>query len=314
MTFSFSDLSQALRGGSPISAEDVLAARRWAWSDGGISPAEADTLFEINQMCGDPSPEWVDFFVEAIAEHVVNRVPPRGYVGEAEAAWLIDRIDRDGRVDSGAELELLVKIVETALNVPDALKSYVLRQIETIVLTGEGPTRRGGALTPGRIDEAEVAQLRRLLFAAGGDGATIVTRDEADLLWRLKDATLGADNAPGWKTLFVQAVGNHLMAHGSYRQLDRGEAERLEAFMGDHGSSVLGFLGRMAGSLAGGRREPARPAAPDHRAAVAASLAITPGEAAWLKERTEADGALDALEAALLDFVAAESGERPIGG
>ena len=310
MTFSFSALSEALSAGTPISADDVLAARRWAWSDGGISPAEAETIFELNNLNSDPSPDWIDFFVEALTEYVVNRQPPRGYVGEAEAAWLIAQIDRDGRVGTGAELELLVKVLETALAAPETLKSYALRQIETIVLTGEGPTRRGGDLTPGRIDEAEVTLLRRLLFASGGDGTTIITRDEAELLWRLKDATLGKDNAPGWKQLFVQAVGNHLMAYGSYQPLSRPEAARLEAFVADTSTNVLGFLGRMSRSI-GNSPPPERPKV-DHQAGIEASRAITPDEAAWLKQKTDADGSVDALEAALLAFVAEESGSSAL--
>ena len=70
-----------------------------------------------------PPREWVDFFVEAIDAYVVHQQAPVGYVDDAKADWLIDRIDSDGRVDSLGELELLVKILEDATNVPEALKS-----------------------------------------------------------------------------------------------------------------------------------------------------------------------------------------------
>jgi hypothetical protein len=162
------------------------------------------------------------------------------------------------------------------------------------------------------IDEAEVALLRRIVFAAAGEGACTVGADEAEMLWRLKDACLAGDNAPGWKTLFVQAVGNHLMAYSAYRPLERDEAARLEAFVGDHRSSVLGFFARMgrAGPAAGARDllDPSRePSAADHDAAVRAAEAVTGTEQAWLDSHVDADGRRDSYEEALLAFVAGES-------
>jgi hypothetical protein len=312
MTFSFSNLAETIKAGTPISAEDVLAARRWAWGDGGISSAEAETIFELNSLAGDRAPEWVDFFVEAITEFIVNQQPPRGYIDEANAAWLISHIDADGKVDTLGELELLVKVMETGLNAPDSLKAYALRQIEIVVTSGEGPTRRGGDIRPGSIDEAEVALLRRLLFAAAGEGATTVSRDEAELLWRLKEATRQGDNAPGWKTLFVQGVANHVMAHNLYNPIDRSEALRLDAFAADHSTSVAGFLGRMVRSVPNAPIGDAfaREAESTHDAEVAADRAITSDEASWLKARLDADGSLDELEKALIDFIEEESGQR----
>jgi len=298
MSFSYSDFAAALKSGSRISAEDVLAVRRWVWPDGAVSDAEAEAVFELNRLARDAGPEWTDFLIEAMTDYVVNAKPPRGYIDEANAAWLIDQVDRDGAPITATELELVVKVLEKALNCPAALKTWALRRIEESVLRD------------GRVGEDEAALLRRVIFAAGGDGALTVSQDEAELLWRVKDACRDAGNAPGWKTLFVQAVGNHLMAYSSYTPLERGEAARLEAFVNDHRSSVLGFFGRMRGAnpLAEARRlagqdEPAR----DHDAEVDAARAITGGENAWLHGHVDADGARDDYEEALLAFVAEES-------
>lgn len=312
MSFSFSNLAEAVEAGHRISAEDVLAARRLAWGDGTISEAEAQAIFELNHLSGERSPEWVDFFVEALTEYVVNQQSPRGYVDEGNAAWLQAQVDRDGKVETRAELELLIKVLERALNAPDSLKAYVLRQIEAVVTTGEGPTRDGGTLRPGAIDDCEVALLRRLVFASGGPGAIVVSRDEAEALWRIKDACRDGDNGASWKTFFVQALGNHVMAHEIYKPLERGEAERLEAFVNDRSSNVARFLGRMVQSAG---RPPVRkvfgrkaPSTLD--AEVAASQAVTPDESAWIRSRIDGDGEVDALEQALIDFIAAESGSR----
>jgi len=297
MSFSYSDFAAALQGGARISAHDVLELRRWVWPDGAVSDAEAEAVFALNRLARDAGPEWSDFLIEAMTEYVLNARSPRGYVDEANAAWLIDQVDRDGTPVTATELQLVAKILESALNAPASLKAWALREVEA------------GVRADGRVGEDEVALLRRILFAAGGDGASVVSQDEAELLWRLKDACLNADNAPGWQKLFVQAVGNHLMAYSSYQPLERGEAARLEAFVADRRSSVLGFFARMqganpaaeAGKLLRGE------AAPDHDAAVAAANAITPAENQWLQGHVDADGARDPYEEALLAFVAEDS-------
>ena len=310
MSFSFSDFAEALKNGAEISAEDVLAVRRWAWGDGGISAAEAEAIFELNDLAKNRSDEWVDFFVEALTDFVVHQ-PPVGYVDEAKTDWLIARIERDGRIETFGELELLTKIMEHALNTPAALKAFVLGEIERTITTGEGAARRGGEHRPGVIDAADVALLRRILFAAGGDAAATVSRDEAEMLWRLKEATTGADNAPEWKTLFVQAVGNYLMAHNFYHPLQRPDAERLEAFINDHHSNVAGFLDRMLQSLPRSHGDAFERQEPSHlQRDIAADEAITGEEKAWLSSHLHQEGARDPIEQALVDFIAEESGTR----
>jgi hypothetical protein len=293
MSFSYSDFAAALKAGAPISAEDVLAVRRWVWPDGSVSAGEAEALFELNRAARDSAPEWADFFIEAMTDYVVNQVPPRGYVDDGHAAWLIGQIERDGAPITATELALVVKVLETALNAPAALKAWALAQIEQSVSAD------------GRVGEQEAALLRRIVFAAAGGGALTVSAEEAETLWRIKDACVRADNAPGWKTLFVQALGNHLMAYSSYTPLEREEAARLDAFVADRHSSVLGFFARM------GRTNPSAVRAAlaktphgDPDAAVAAAEAVTPAEAQWLRTHIDADGARDPYEEALLAFVA----------
>lgn len=310
MSFSFSDFSSTLQGGGALSREDVLAIRRAVWPDGVVARAEAETLFELHRLTASPSLEWSDFFIEAIADTVLNATQPSGYVDEDASAWLIGQLDRDGGPIGPVEMELVVKIVEKALNVPASLKAWALAQIERCVLSGEGPTRRDGGIRPGVVDEAEVKLLRRLVFASGGDGALIVSRDEAEMLWRLKDSTLGADNGPGWPRLFVQAVGNHLMAHSSYRPLERSEASRLEAFMNDRRSDVLGFLSRMRRpDFEGASKifERQEESAEDHEASVRAAAAVTPMENVWLQFNVSRDKKRDELEEALIRFLEEES-------
>jgi hypothetical protein len=314
MSFSFSDFSSALEAGATLSAEDVLALRRAVWPDGAVARAEADAIFELHRASRRPGTEWSDFFIEAIADHVLNATEPRGYVDDGTAAWLTGEIGKGGEAIGPVELELVVKILEGALNAPATLKAWALAEVERCVLTGRGATRRDGDLRPGVVDEAEVKLLRRIVFAGGGDGALVVSQDEAEMLWRIKDATLGAANAPGWQKLFVQAVGNHLMAWSSYRPLERPEAARLETFMNDHKSSVLGFLSRMCvePDFEGAKKlfEPGE-TAEQHRVEVDSARAVTPIENVWLQAEIARDGRSDEYEEALLRFLQEESGQTP---
>jgi hypothetical protein len=310
MSFSFSDFSAELESGGALSAEDVLAIRRSVWPDGVVARAEAETIFELHRLAREPSLEWSDFFIEAIIDTVLNASEPHGYVDDDSAAWLIGQIDREEKPIGAVELELVVRIVEKALNAPASLKAWALAEIERCVLSGEGATRRDGDLRPGTVDEAEVNLLRRLVFASGGDGALVVSQDEAEMLWRIKDSTLGAANAPGWQRLFVQAVGNHLMAYSSYRPLERPEAARLEAFMDDRRSNVLGFLARLGRPDFGGAArvfKSEEESAEDHDAAVDAAAAVTPAENAWLQANVDRDGQRDEYEEALLRFLNEEA-------
>ena len=305
MKFSFSEFASALKSGAQISAEDVLAVRRFVWPDGSVSDDEAEVIFELNRLASDPGPEWKAFFIEAMCDYVVNGREPKGYVDEEASEWLIGQVGRGGsEASEAAELELAVCVLEKALNAPAALKNWALGRIEA------------ATAADGRVGEEEANQLRRILFACGSDGALSVSGDEAEALWRIKDACLKGDNTTGWKTLFCQAVGNHLMAFSSYRPLERSEAARLEAWVNDRNSSVLGFIGRISESLGGGlpvrealgeafRKEQSAEA---HDAEVEAARAIVSGERQWLNGHVEADGALDEYEEALLAFVAEESG------
>ena len=101
------------------------------------------------------------------------------------------------------------------------------------------------------------------------------------------------------------------MAWSSYRPLERPEAARLETFMDDRRSSVLGFLARMGRpDFDGAARSFARErSAEDHQAAVGAAAAVTPIENAWLQFNVERDGKRDEYEEALVRFLEEESGQ-----
>jgi len=313
MTYQFRALAEQAQADGRITAEEILGLRRDGWADGRIEPAEAEAVFVLNDHLAERTNEWADFFVEAITEYVLAGGEPRGFVSEEQADWLISRLDRDGRVDSLVELELLAELFEKAESVPDRLKAYALDQIEQAVLTGEGPTRDGGKLSAGCITPAECRLLKRYIYSFTSDAPGGVSRAEAEMLFRIKDATLGADNAAEWPDLFVKAVANHLMAHNRFQQLSTERARELDSFMNDATPRLGAFFGRMAKSDLGGNFRDAaagvlgfgkKGVQRDLAAEVAADQRITESEDAWLQGQVDANQQLDALDKALLKFIA----------
>lgn len=310
MTVHFTAIARQAAEDGVITPEEILALRREGWGDGQITHAEAEAIFVLDGALSERPAEWCDFLIEAIGEYVLNAWEPRGYVTDEQGAWLVAKVSADGRLDSMAELELLVRVLERAHNAPDTLKQFVLAQVERAVTSGTGPTRDGGSLDAGVINETDCKVLRRAIFAAGGDRPAAVSRDEAEMLFRLKDATRGADNAPAWKQLFVQGVGNYLQGYVSLSsQLNRERAAELEAFMSDSESNVGRFLGRMAQSVPAGTflRWSRQVPVPSRADGVAAAERVTADEKAWLDQAIGADGEVDEIEQALLAFLTEET-------
>lgn len=306
MTFQFDQFAAAIRAGGEITARDTLMLRQAIWNDGVLTQAEAQALFELNAMAKSKDPEWIAFFTEAECDYVIDGSEPKGYVSEENALWVVEEIDSDGRVESAGELELLVKLAEKAIELPNVLKFYALDQIERIVVTGDGPTREDDALR-NTVTAAEAQLLRRLIFASGSHGPAIVSREEADMLFRIKDACLESDNAPEWEKLFVQGVANHLQGFSAYTPLTRERATQLESFMRSSSPSIGRFFQRMGElDLTAGFAEIFRGSeAPcDFDSEVAEAEAISLPEKGWLDHEIAKRAGVDRYERALLEFVA----------
>ena len=317
MSMEFGTLAADAASDGRISAEEILELRRLGWADGTITPDEAEALFAANDACTLPTTQWCDFFVEALTHFIVETVPPAGYIDDEMGDELIARIDRDGRLGSMAELELLVRVLEVAQNAPERLKAYAVKQVEQAVLHGDGPTRHG-ELSPKGINEAECALLRRLIFAPAGDRPAAVSKAEAEMLFRIKDTALYEVNAPEWELLFVQGVANFLLGFGGDEPLSPARARELDAFMNKEGEGVGGFLGRVVtskpdfkrgfASLLGDESPDSGVEAYDETAEAAAML--EPAEADWLGDMLEADEELDEHEKALISFLDSETGQQ----
>ena len=79
-------------------------------SDWQITQQEAELLFQINDATSQNqghTPEWQEFFIDAITKHDVFDMTSPGEIDEPEGNWLAALIAKDGRCDSN-ELQLLI--------------------------------------------------------------------------------------------------------------------------------------------------------------------------------------------------------------
>ena len=90
--------------GRRVTAQDVAWLRREVFADGEVSREAADELFAVARARMNNAPEWTEFFVEMITDHVVWQSRPTGVVSDAEAEWLIRRADECKTVEALAAL------------------------------------------------------------------------------------------------------------------------------------------------------------------------------------------------------------------
>ena len=309
------DIMTHVKASKHLTADVVLAMRREVYHDGKIDPGELETLFVLDEAAERRDPEWSSFFVEAVTDFIVNQEEPVGYVSEANARWLIDRIARDDVVTTAGELEALVTVLEKAKSSPDQLSAFALDQVRQAVVEGDGPLAKG-VLTPGCVGAAEADLIRRVLYAFGGQGNIAVTRAEAEILFDINDATAQADNDPVWTDLFVKALANTLMAASGYRAPSREVALKREEWLSAEAGGVGDFFAKMAsGGLKGviaAYRQPDLEESWRERnerfaKASAAAEVVDEAEVKWLADRIGRDGELHDNEKAVLRFIAEQS-------
>jgi hypothetical protein len=286
-----------------IRDSDVLKLRRMFNADARIDRDEAEKLITLNRACAEQDPAWIDCFVEMLTDHVVNQTSPEGYVTYDNAEWLVARISIEDRIATRAELELLINILDKSRWSPQSLAEFTLRQVLDAILYGTGPLRTGAAAetAPGRVTDADVEVLRRILYAFGGDGNIAITRMEADVLFEINDATVEAENADGWRDLFVKAVANCVLAASGYTAPSREQALAREAWLEKRGE--LSLSGMLSAYRRMSREEQAIARLERQKIEIITREEVTAGEAQWLAERLGRDGALTANEQALIAFL-----------
>lgn len=302
MTAPFAQRLADIQARGRITDADVLAMRQAFYADAVIAADEAEALVALNEVARGASSAWADFYIDALTDYVVRQQTPEGFVDQAKADWLVDRIGRDGRTDRATELELLVRILEQAQSAPASLSAFALGQAKASILA-----RRDG------VTEDDVARLRRIVFAFAGPGNIKVTREEAETIFDLNDAVRGRANDHDWTDFFVKAIANAVMAAETVANLTREEELAFERSLKPRPVD----LGRLAKEIVHGMPHVLDPAIdPDTEYAARnesdaearrLSEPVTAEEAAWLAARLGRDGALDDNEQALITYLKQQS-------
>jgi hypothetical protein len=302
-----------------IDADEVLRLRKEVFGDGIITRDEADLLFHLNERAAQGSGEaWEDFFVEALSTYFVWKQEPQGYLSDDDAAFLVERITRDGKIHDLTEFALLINILQRLRVAPEEVVVLALEGVRETVLGGGTVLFGAERRLPNVVDAADVGLIRSVIFAGGGGGSLTITQREAELVFELNDRTVEKDNAPEWQTLFRQAIAHHLMfPRGAPETPDREEAARRERWLEERRGTgpllaeTLGSLNahvfrRAPGETVAEARGGKEAAAQAERLANTEAFAresIDAAEAAWLLAQIKKDGNLHDNERALLAFI-----------
>lgn len=302
-----------------IGEEDVKALRRYVFQDGVVDWAEAEEIARIHNACAERDSAWDVFYVEALTDFLVWSAQPKKYVTAEKADFIRQVILQDHRIESATEMALLVNVIHWSASCPEGLVELAVEAVhDSVINPDEGAYLRGRR--PNQICDIDVALIRQVIYAGSSDGGYTVTKEEAELLWELHEATRGAENAEGWEDLFVKGIANYLMfPKGAPKVPTAEEYVDRQAWL-EHSHGMGGFIAEMGKSLGnfgqslrdadlfGTRATKEREAMNAARVAEAmAREAIDEQEARWLVDHLGDPASLDDEECALIHFIVEHS-------
>ncbi len=317
----FEEIAIEVAKSGSVTSDHISTLRRSIYPDMAVSRLEAEGMYAIERARRVPNRAWTDVFIEVVSDHVLKE-PPIGYVSDDVARWLQDQIQRRKRPSMDGDVALVAHIVEQAREVPAPFSAFALLLVKDAVVFGEGQNGRGSIHVQGRVDDADVAILQQILWGAGAEGPLAISRDEAEALFAIADATTGADNAVAFEDLFARAVGNYLIGATGRDVPSRQEALAWTT-RGDYKMNVVGALSKMMQptiddiieglGMRSLTQETSRATEAHHgeanltrEIARLKADAVVPEKALWLLDRVNHNGVMSPAETALLRFIARE--------
>lgn len=277
-----------------VSEEEAIALRQKVFPDGVVSRDEAEALLRLNDRVRGEGAGWSAVFVEALTDHLLGADVGETHLSDDAANWLQRAVLADGVLKRDTEVALLVKVLERAASTPDGFHGFVRDRMFQLLT----------APPPANLGEADVALIRNVLFAQGGDGSIAVSREEAEWLFAIDTATDGGDHHPSWRTLFVQAILNHLLAAAAPALLSRATALHRIEIAGRAPKTLQGRVAAFFEKLGHTSPERAMTRYWEGRvAAFAEAERLTVSEIAWVTARARADARVTANEKAVLEEI-----------
>jgi hypothetical protein len=298
-----------------IKDSDVGRMIRAFAEDPHIHENEAEALLRLNRTCPIQAPSWSGFLVEVIADYILNQSGPEGYITSEKSRWLTGKLSTDGWIANRAEFDLLVSILGRARWFPLSLATFALDQVAGAVIHGYGPLRNGqthgqlGAV-PGSIGETEVALLRVILNAFGGESSLSLTRPEMEILIGVNKAIAGRPVPPAWTDLFAKAIANVILGEHGFSVPPRSVA--LRPWASANPSATLDE--RVAASLGTLRHDYHRQSVEERalarlerqRIEIVTGESIATEETGWLSELLLSRLSRAPIETAVLDHLSRE--------
>lgn len=281
----------------PLDDQTAMTLRRDIYGKGAAIKTDLSRLLDMSRAQGPASEAFADLLAEVATDVLVNEVDPPKYIGQADADWLVAQLTIEGGVPGPLALDMLTRVIRSAVSVPPSLAAFGVTQIERAIVSDAG-----------RVTPDDLEALRIVVYAATQDSALHVTRESAEALFRIADATIDADNDPAFDEFFAQAIGNYLMGVAFRWTSTAAEAKRIENWLDAPAPGIGGFFSSMLdfSRIPDDVDPDAAQNAADAEATAKAEV-IDAGEADWLIARLRRDGVISNAERRLLRFLRDES-------
>lgn len=188
-------------GQPKIEPQDILVLRKNVFPEGLVDAQDALTLLEIHRSPAEKCLEWHSWFVETMTAFIVHHSWPKGSLDEINGQWLMATIAPEGVIESAAELDLLIHVIEVSRAVPDFLSAFAIDQLRIALATGRGAyaARREGKRQG--ISEQDVEYVVRILKGACNNGQILLTSRENRVLGSISRIVEGRFNHPCWRNM-----------------------------------------------------------------------------------------------------------------
>lgn len=300
-------LSQ-FRDSHNISDDQARDIRRKVMSPAKVLKHDAEALIRLNEQVAEPTAVWKTLFIEAIADYMIDTTVSGYIINDEKAEWLIKAVKSDGRLDAETEFNLLIKMINKANIVSPKLEVYMLSAVKDAIIKGRGTWSESRQLEAGKVTEDDVELLRRIMYAVGGEGGIDISREEAEVIYDIHDATADADNHESWGVMFSKMMACYMMAGMSAIEVSEADALGRDVWLkSDKGLDFS--IGNIAKGFAGffnpDTHVNTTPKILDEPLQSSLEV-ITEEEAYWLIDRINRNGRITPYEAKMLYYLKQE--------
>lgn len=299
----------AIASSRRIRLDDLAVIDETIHADTAMMNDEIEWLSYLDRSCVVKDLCWHRFYVETTVDYVLRLVDEPGTVESERLSWLQECLSEDGMVQTAAGLEILIRLIVEARQVPEWLAPWVLNQVRAGIVFGFGPVG-AGYMRPGAVVLAgDVAIIRRVLAGSRALAQKPLTRMEMDILFDINEQSDQGGNDPAWSDLFVKAAANFLVAGRGHRVPERAVALAPAEWLANPVSGTASIFRRLSvGLLPHSLEEFWRGYRLEPIGAAERAVPAIDGEIHWMIERMTGRGAsLHENEKALLAFLSQET-------